>query len=69
MASNDPALFSREALASGLPARRATTLLFAIENRTAHLIARSTQVVPIVLSEQAVAARERAFLEGAGTGA
>jgi amino acid permease len=68
MASNDSALFSREALASGLPARRATTLLFAIENRTAHLVARSTQAVPIVLSEQAVAARERAFLEALARG-
>ncbi len=39
MASDESALFSREGLLGGLSARRATTLLFAIENRTAHLVA------------------------------
>ena len=62
MASDESALFSREGLLGGLSARRATTLLFAIENRTAHLAAQSTRAVPIVLSEHAARQRERAFL-------
>lgn len=62
MASDESALFSREALMGGLSARRATTLLFAIENRTAHLAARSPRAVPILLSEHAARQRERAFL-------
>jgi amino acid permease len=68
MASDESALFSREALVGGLPARRATTLLFAIENRTAHVLARSSQAVPIVLSEHAAAEREHAFLEALAQG-
>ena len=68
MASDESARFSREELLGGLSARRATTLLFAIENRTAHLVARSQQAVPIVLSERAVRQRERAFLEALAQG-
>ena len=62
MASDESALFSREGLLGGLSARRATTLLFAIENRAAHLAAQSPRAVPIVLSEHAARQRERAFL-------
>ena len=68
MASDESALFSREALLGGLSARRATTLLFAIENRTAHLVARSPRAIPIVLSEHAARQRERAFLEALAQG-
>lgn len=62
MASDESSLLSREALLGGISARRATTLLFAIESRTAHLVARSPLAVPIVLSEHAARQRERAFL-------
>jgi amino acid permease len=65
--SGDTPLFSRKDLAQGLPARRATALLFAIENRTAHLVA-GLQAVPIVLSEDAARKRERAFLEAVAQG-
>ena len=68
MASDDSALFSREGILGGLSARRATTLLFAIENRTAYLIVESPVAVPIVLSEQAATQRERAFLEALAQG-
>lgn len=68
MASDESALFSREGLVGGPSARRATTLLFAIENRTAHLVARSRAAVPIVLSEHAARQRERAFLEALAQG-
>lgn len=62
MSSDGSALFSRESALGGPSARRATTLLFAIESRTAHLVAQSPRAVPIVLSEQAARQRERAFL-------
>jgi amino acid permease len=65
--SGDAPLFSREALTQGLPARRATALLFAIENRTAHLVAGS-RAVPIVLSESAARQREQDFLEAVAQG-
>lgn len=69
MASDESALFSKEELVGGLPsARRATTLLFAIESRTAHLVARTPQAVPIVLSEHAARQRERAFLSALAQG-
>jgi amino acid permease len=68
MTSDASAMFSREELLGGLSARRATTVLFAIENRTAHLMASAPQAVPIVLSERAATARERAFLEAVAQG-
>ena len=68
MASDESALFSREGLLGGLSARRATTLLFAIENRAAHVAAQSPRAVPIVLSEHAARRRERAFLEALAQG-
>jgi len=68
MGSDASAMFSREELLGGLSARRATTALFAIENRTAHLMVTAPQAVPIVLSERAATARERAFLEAVAQG-
>ena len=41
MHSDEQAFFSREELLGGLPARRASTSLFAIESRTARLVARA----------------------------
>ena len=52
--------FSREELVNGLPARRAGTILFAIESRTAHLM--GTNLTDANLSS---ATLERAHLEGA----
>jgi amino acid permease len=68
MGSDASAMFTREELLGGLSARRATTALFAIENRTAHLMATAPVAVPIVLSERAATARERAFLEAVAQG-
>lgn len=68
MTSGEPPLFARDELVGGPSARRATTLLFAIESRAAHLLARSPQSVPIVLSERAAKERERAFLEALAQG-
>lgn len=68
MDSPPPSLFTREELVGGPSARRATTLLFAIENRTAHLLARSQVPVPIVLSERAARQPEREFLEALAQG-
>jgi amino acid permease len=68
MGSDASAMFTRDELLGGLSARRATTALFAIENRTAHLMATAPQAVPIVLSERAATARERAFLEAVAQG-
>jgi amino acid permease len=66
--SDESALFSREELLGGPSARRSTLLLFAIENRTAHLLVREPQAVPIVLSERAATERERAFLDALAQG-
>jgi amino acid permease len=66
MASDEFALFTREALLGGLPARRASTLLFAIESRTAYLVAQQTAA--IILSEASAEARERTFLEALAHG-
>jgi len=68
VASEEPAPFTREELLGSRSPRRATTLLFAIESRTAHLVARTPRAVPIVLSEQAARRGERAFLGALGQG-
>lgn len=61
-------LLSREELLRGLPARRASTLLFAIEGRTAHLVVREREAMARHLSERSAEARERAFLEAMAQG-
>ncbi|MEY2832357.1 MAG: hypothetical protein RLZZ574_1615, partial [Cyanobacteriota bacterium] len=53
-------LFSRQEALAGFPAKRASTLLFLIENRTAHLVARS--LVDFSLTDTA-AERDLAFIE------
>jgi amino acid permease len=68
MTSDGQGLFSREALLGGWSARHATTILFAIESRTAKLVASRQRAVPIVLSEQATKEREQAFLEALAQG-
>lgn len=57
------AMFDRGELLAGMSARRATTLLFAIEARTAHLVARSRRALATFETEQTAAEREQAFLQ------
>jgi amino acid permease len=62
------ALFDREELLAGLPARRANALLFLIESRTAHLVARSRRATERFLTEEAAQERDLAFLEAFALG-
>jgi hypothetical protein len=57
------ALFSREEVQGGLPARRAQTLLFLVESRTAHLVARSRQLLEPFVGERAERERDLAFVD------
>ena len=59
---------SREELLAGLPARRASITLFAIEGRTAQLVDRSRRSMEIGLTDRTAAAREREFLEALAVG-
>jgi amino acid permease len=61
-------LFTRDELLGGLPARRASTLLFAIEARTAHLVARSRRALATFQTEKTGADQERAFLDAMAQG-
>lgn len=64
--SSDDELISREEVLAGLPARRANTLLFLIESRTAQIVARSR--VEFSLTAQAASERDFAFLEAFALG-
>ena len=68
MAPDELGLLTREALLGGLPARRASTLLFAIESRAAHLSAQAHQATAWYLTEKTAAEHERAFLEALAQG-
>jgi amino acid permease len=61
MPSDD--LFTREEALTGLPARRARTLLFLIESRTAHLAAQSRQAAIPIPTERTTEELDLAFLE------
>ncbi len=62
-------LLDRESvLAGGVPARRANTVLFLIENRTAQLVERSRHVMDRFHSQENVEERELAFLEAFAVG-
>jgi amino acid permease len=61
-------LFTREEALAGLPARRARTLLFLIESRTAHIVAQSRQAMERFLTEEAARERDLAFLEAFALG-
>ena len=62
-------LLDREsALAGGTSARRAATVLFLIESRTAQLVAQSRQVMDKFLTEDAAEQRDLAFLEAFALG-
>jgi amino acid permease len=60
--------FSRDELLSGLPARRASTLLFALESRTALLVARDRRAMATFETEQTEADKEGAFMAALGEG-
>ena len=66
MPSDD--LFTREEALTGLPAKRARTLLFLIESRTAHLTARSRQVTIPIVTERTTEELDLAFLEAFALG-
>ena len=66
MPSDEAPAFSREGILGGLPARRASTLLFAIENRTALLVARARKAMARFETERTAAEREQVFLAAAG---
>lgn len=66
--SDEFELFTRDELLAGLPAKRASTVLFAIESRTAHLVAQSKQAMERFLTEEAAEERELAFLEALALG-
>jgi len=61
-------LFTRDEALGGLPAQRASTLLYLIESRTAHLAARSRWVMEPMLSETGAQERELAFVEAFALG-
>lgn len=61
-------LITREEILTGLPARRASTLLFLIESRTAHMVAQSRRAMEIFLTEEAAEERDLAFLEAFALG-
>lgn len=61
-------MFSREELLGGLPARRASTLLFAIESRTALLVARDRRAMASYETDRSAAEEESAFFSALGEG-
>ena len=60
--------FSREELLGGLPARQASTVLFAIKSRTAYLMAQSRQAAARFAPPKIAEVRERDFLEALAQG-
>ncbi len=60
--------FNREELLQGFPARRASTLLFAIESWTARHKAQSRQTMERFLTQEAADERSLAFLEAVALG-
>jgi amino acid permease len=68
MSSDDLGFLSRDELLGGLPARRASSLLYAIENRTAQLVARSRRAMATYETERTAEEQERAFLEAFAQG-
>jgi amino acid permease len=56
-------LFDRDEVLAGLPNKRADTLLFLIETRTAHLMARARRDAQPFVTERTARERELAFIE------
>jgi len=61
-------MFSRQELLGGLPARRASTVLFAIEAHTARLMASSRVQRASYVGRRGAVEREQAFLEALAAG-
>lgn len=61
-------LFTRDEVLGGLPARRAATLLFVIESRTAHFVDQSRRTMDFLLTEEAAKERDLAFFEAFSLG-
>jgi amino acid permease len=61
-------MFSRQELLAGLPARRASAILFAIEAHTARLMANARITRATYVSRRGAAEREHAFLEALSAG-
>ena len=68
MAADEVPAFSRESVLAGLPARRASTLLFAIESRTALLVSRARHAMARFETERTAADREQSFLAALAAG-
>lgn len=64
----ESSFFSPDELMRGMPGRRASTILYAIESRTAHLVLQSQQATAYYLTEMAVQEREQAFLQAVALG-
>lgn len=60
--------FEREEVLGGLPAKRAQTLLYLIESRTADLVERSKEAMQVFLTDGAAEDRHSAFLESFALG-
>ena len=70
MATDELEFLDRETLLGGgmAPGRRASALLFAIESRTARLVAQSQQATAWYLTRRAAAEREQEFLDALAEG-
>lgn len=66
--SGSDELFTRDEALGGLPARRAATLLFLIESRTAHLADQSRRAADFLATEEAARERDLAFFEAFSAG-
>jgi len=64
----DEPLVSREQVLDGLPAKRASMLLFAIESRTAYLVARSRRAMARFITEKSAEEQDHAFLNALAEG-
>ena len=68
MSADAGAIFSRDEVLGGMPARRASTLLYAIEARTALLSARARRAMARFETERTTAEHEQEFLSALGDG-
>lgn len=65
---SDDFLLSREDVLGGMPARRASTLLFAIESRTAYLVGQSRLAAARVVTQATAEEQEQSFLSALARG-
>ncbi len=68
MAADDAPIFSRADVTGGMPARRASTLLYAIEARTALLASRARRAMARFETERTAAEHEGQFLSALAEG-